>query len=174
MDIREAVESRRSVRSYLSDPVQPGLIEEIFDLARKAPSAKNLQPWRFVIVTHPETKQKLVRACRSQSFIAEAPVIIAGCADEMKSYPNIGRYTRSFAMDLAIIFDHLTLIARGKGLGTCWIGAFNEEEVKIILNIPENIRVVALTPLGYPRHWPPPQDRRKTEEIISFDRWTDD
>lgn len=168
MDLFEAIDKRRSVRSYLPNRIPEEALKEIFEAVRKAPSAKNLQPWKFIIINDKEIQKRLIPACRNQSFIAEAPLLIAGCANESESYPSLGQYMKSFPVDLAIAFDHLTLTARAKGLGTCWIGAFNEKEVRKILQIPKGIRVVALTPLGYPKAWPEAKPRQDLKKFLTY------
>jgi len=174
MDLFEVIEKRRSVRSYLPDEIDEKDIQEIFEVVRKAPSAKNLQPWRFIVIDDKAIQKKLVPACRNQAFISEAPLLIVGCANEEKCFTHMGQYMKSFSVDLAIIFDHLTLAARSKGLGTCWIGAFDEKEVKRILQLPKAVRVVALTPLGYPKEWPEAKPRRELPGIMNYNKYNDD
>jgi len=172
MDVFEAIDKRRSVREYLPDAIPEEDLKEIFESVRKAPSAKNLQPLKFIIINDKVIKEKLVPVCRNQTFITEAPLIIVGCAKENECYSQMGKYMRSYSVDLAIAFDHLTLAARSKGLGTCWIGAFDEKGVKKVLKIPrKGIRVVALTPLGYPKAWPAAKPRRDLSELVIYNRY---
>lgn len=150
MTVLEAIRSRRSVRRYDARPVPADVMERLKDSLRLAPSACNFQPWRFVLVTDANLKQDLARAAKNQMFMAEAPLIVVGCGFPDRAYKNMGGYWNSTEVDVAIALDHLTLAAVADGLGTCWIGAFNEEEVKKVLNIPANVKVVAMTPVGYP------------------------
>jgi nitroreductase len=103
--------------------------------------------------------------------MAEAPIIIVGCGFPDDCYASMGRYMKSWSVDVTIALEHLILQAQEEGLGTCWIGSFEEEEVKAILNIPENVKVLALTPLGYPDEIPRFRGRKSLDEIISYDRF---
>jgi nitroreductase len=120
-----------------------------------------------------ELKQQLASACWNQIFIAEAPLIVVACGHKI-DYSR-GRYMGDLSMlvDLSIAFTHLVLAARAEGLGTCWIGGFDNEKVKQLLNIPGEVNVVALTPLGYPKgeKFTEPHSRKTVEEIISIDSY---
>ncbi|MEN6626927.1 MAG: nitroreductase family protein [Candidatus Sumerlaeia bacterium] len=151
MDVMEAIRKRRSVRDYEPRPIPREVLESVTEALRLAPSACNFQPWRFVIVTDPDVRGRLAAACRNQRFIAEAPVIVAGCALTDESYTRMGGYWNSCDIDVAIALDHLTLAAAGAGLGTCWIGAFSEKDVKEVLGIPKNAKPIGLIVMGYPR-----------------------
>lgn len=151
MDVMEAIRKRRSVRDYEPRPIPREILESVTEALRLAPSACNFQPWRFVIVTDPDVRRRLAAACRNQRFIAEAPVIVAGCALTDESYTRMGGYWNSCDIDVAIALDHLTLAATGAGLGTCWIGAFSEKDVKDVLGIPANAKPIGLIVMGYPR-----------------------
>lgn len=171
MDVFEAIKKRRSIRAYRTEPIDDKTIARLLEAMRLAPSAKNLQPWKFIVVMDQNIKEELVSACRNQTFIAKAPCIIAACAFEKQSYNKMGSYMSSWAIDVAIAMDHLSLAAVSLGLGTCWIGAFNEGEVKRVLGIPDNVRVVALMPLGYPEYTPPPMPRKSLEEIVCYEKY---
>jgi len=150
MKVFEAIQKRHSVRSYLSDEVSGGKLEEILEAARLAPSAGNIQPWHFVVVTDQQMRKKLSKG-RYAKFLVESPVVLVGCGDR-KASPNW------YAVDTTIAMQNMVLTATSEGLGTCWIGSFNENQVKKLLNIPERFRVIALLALGY---------RRKTRELTS-------
>ncbi|MCX7918107.1 MAG: nitroreductase family protein [bacterium] len=171
MDFYEALKVRKSVRKYLDKPVEPSKLNRILEAARIAPSGCNAQPWKFILVTDPELKQKLVAACRNQKFIAEANLVIIACGNPELAYPRQGGYMNAFPIDVAIAVEHLCLAAAVEGLGTCWIGAFDEQEVKKILRIPDPWRVVALTPLGYPAETPPDRGRKPLGEITCQNKW---
>ena len=117
-----------------------------------------------------DIRQKLVAAARNQHFVGEAPVVIAACATETEHVMSCGQL--SYPIDLAIAIDHMTLKAVEEGLGTCWIGAFDEGEVKKILDIPEKVKVVSLLPIGYPEYVPSRTPRKMPEEITVFEKWT--
>jgi nitroreductase len=170
MDFYEVIEKRHSIRKYKPDTIGDDKLNRILETAHKAPSGKNGQPWRFIVIRDEELKKKLIIPCRDQAFIAEAPIIIVGCANEDESYQKQGNYMKSWPIDLAIAFDHLMLAATVEGLGTCWIGAFDEKEVKKALSIPEQLRVVALTPLGYAATEPKPKPRKTIQEVVFYDQ----
>ena len=169
MNFYDVIKNRRSVRKYKKDPIPEEALLRVLEAARLAPSGKNFQPWKFIIVKDKLIKEALARASADQFFIAEAPVIIVGLGFPDESYARMGRYMKSWAVDVTIALDHLMLQAQEEGLGTCWIGSFEEEEVKEILNVPEGVKVLALTPLGYPRVVPPFRGRKSLDEIISYD-----
>ncbi|NIM59389.1 MAG: nitroreductase [Candidatus Aminicenantes bacterium] len=171
MKVLDAIQKRRSVRKYKEDPIPEESLLRVLEAARLAPSGKNFQPWKFIIVKDKELKEKLAQASAGQFFIAKAPIIIVGCGFPDHSYARMGRYMKSWAVDVTIALEHLILQAQEEGLGTCWIGSFEEEEVKAILNVPEDVKVLALTPLGYPDEVPRFRGRKSLDEIISYDRY---
>ncbi len=171
MKVLEVIQKRRSVRKYKKDPIPEKALMRILEAARLAPSGKNFQPWKFIIVKDKALKEKLAQASAGQFFMAEAPIIIVGCGFPDNCYAHMGRYMKSWSVDVTIALEHLILQAQEEGLGTCWIGSFEEEEVKAILNIPENVKVLALTPLGYPDEIPRFRRRKSLDEIISYDRF---
>jgi len=171
MDVYEAIRARRSVRQWQDRPVEEEKLQRVMEAARLAPSAKNLQEWRFIVVSDPDLRRRLGVASRGQTFVGEAPVVIVGCAVDTQNVLSCGLH--SYPIDLAIAMDHITLAAVAEGLGTCWIGAFLEDQVKDVLGIPDEVRVVELMPLGYPADEPTGHKRRKTyDEAVVRDRWT--
>jgi nitroreductase len=171
LDFYDAVQKRLSVRSYKPDPIPEAVLNRIIETGRLAPSAKNYQPWKFIIVKDPTVKQALVPACRGQAFIAEAPVVICGCAVDAQVWKGMGGYWSAEAVDLAIALEHMMLAATAEGLGTCWIGAFTEAEVKNVLAIPEGVKPIALTPLGVPAREAKPRPRKPLSEIVCYDKY---
>lgn len=171
MKVLEVIQKRRSVRKYKEDPIPEKDLMRVLEAARLAPSGKNFQPWKFIIVKDKALKEKLAQASAGQFFMAEAPIIIVGCGFPDNCYAHMGRYMKSWSVDVTIALEHLILQAQEEGFGTCWIGSFEEEEVKAILNIPENVKVLALTPLGYPDEIPRFRGRKSLDEIISYDRF---
>jgi nitroreductase len=150
MKVMDAIRTRRSVRKYLNKPIPNEVMREMEDALRLAPSACNFQPWRFILVTDADLRQKVARAANGQMWMADAPVTIVGIGFPDMAYKKMGGSRTAIDIDLAIAIDHLTLAAVAQGLGTCWIGAFDEAKVKDLLAIPADARIVALTPLGYP------------------------
>jgi len=171
MDVFEAIQKRRSVRAYEPTPVPREILGKILEAARLAPSAGNIQPWHFIVVTDVVKREKLARAPFA-GFLKEAPVVIVGCGNQRAS-------PRWFMVDVAIAMQNTVLTATAEGLGTCWVGSFNEEEVKEMLKIPDDYRVVALLALGYPRKKMDIQGRilhlirrrKNLEEIVIFEEF---
>ena len=169
MDVSQAIQLRRSVRAYQDKKIEKEKLNKVLEAARLAPSANNRQEWKFVVVKDKNTKEKLAIAASSQTFIAEAPIVIVACATESQSTMSCGQ--RRYTVDLSIAVSFMILQAQELGLGTCWIGAFDESNVKDILGVPDNIRVVAITPLGYPAQDPAARSRKKMEQIVCFDKY---
>ncbi len=168
MDIEKVIQKRYSCRSYKDTPVPEEKLKNILEAAQLAPSASNRQPYKFIIVKDKGKREKLAEAA-GQSFIAEAPIIIAGVSLEPEKI--MGCEVPTYAVDLAIAMEHITLQAAAEGLGTCWTGAFPQQETKKILEIPEEYKVVTLMPLGYPTDSPGPKDRKSLDELISYEKF---
>ena len=173
MDVFETIKGRRSIRAYRDIEVPQEIVEKLIEAARWAPSAGNIQPWEFIIVRNPETKRRLAEAALGQSFIEEAPVVIVVCADEERSARGYGTRGRTLycIQDTAAAIQNIHLAACALGLGTCWVGAFKEDEARKILNIPGGVRPVAIIPVGYPAESPSPRSRRPLKEIIHYERF---
>lgn len=176
MDVMQAITTRRSVRSYSARALPDDVLQRMRQALRSAPSACNLQPWHFIFVTDEKLRQALAKASFDQLWIATAPLTVVACGFPDEAYKNMGGRGNSVDVDVAIAVDHLTLAAVADGLGTCWIGAFDEKQVKRLLELPEQAKVVALTPLGYPssqRLNKPLTDRerKRPAEIFSVDRY---
>ena len=173
MDVLEAIKGRRSIRAFKSEDVPPEIVEKLIDAARWAPSAGNIQPWEFIIVRNPEIKRNLAKAALNQSFVEEAPVVIVVCADEVRSSQGYGVRGKTLycIQDTAAATQNIHLAAYSLGLGTCWVGAFNEEEARKILEIPEGVRPVAIIPVGYPAEKPSARNRRPLNQIIHYEKF---
>lgn len=171
MDIYEAIALRKSVREFTAKDIPEAMLTRLLESARLAPSASNRQEWRFVVVRDQDTREKIAQASFGQTHVAQAPVVLACCADTDEHLMTCGQ--QSYPIDVAIAVTHITLCAAAEGLGTCWIGAFYEDQIKEILNIPQGIRVVTILPIGYPRD--PSQvvkTRLPMEKIIKRELWT--
>jgi len=173
MGVLDVIKARRSVRVYKGDSIPEEVLARIMEAARNAPSGKNLQPWKFILVRDAEKRMQLAEASRKQCFMAEAPLIIVACGYPDRSYQRQGNYMASWSIDVSIAVDHLMLQAQEEGLGTCWIGAFDEGEVKTLLSIPKGVKVLALTPLGYPDESPAHRGRRDLDRIVCSERYQD-
>jgi nitroreductase len=173
MDLSQAIRDRRSIRKYKDIPVEWEKIEHVLNAARLAPSWKNQQCWRFLVLTDPVKRASLLAAFPEENpgkkAIELAPSVIVVCADPAESGVENG--IEYFIADTAIAFEHLCLAAHELGLGTCWMGMFDEESVKKALGIPQAIRVIGITPLGYPDQEPRPRPRKELGEIAYVDSW---
>jgi nitroreductase len=168
MELIEAIRTRYSCRDYLDRPIEPEILKQLLDAARLAPSAKNLQDWRFVIVTDHKLKNKVAQAANNQMFIANAGAIIVACsvcAESMLCGQRIA------PIDVAIGLDHITLRATDLGLATCWIGSFYPDQVRQLLNIPADVDIVELMALGYPADESRQGKRVELDQITCYDTW---
>lgn len=168
MDLTVAIEKRRSIRRFLDKPVEIATIGGILEVAKEAPSSGNIQNWRFVIVTDEKIKAEIADACLKQTWINTAPALIVVCceASATKSY---GKKSNLFNIqNTAIITTLIMLKATEVGLGTCWIGSFDENAVKRILRLPANFEVHAVLPIGYPH----PDEKYHSHSRTSIDKLT--
>ena len=199
MQVLDSIRKRRSIRDYKPDGIPKDVLGRLLEALRLAPTGGNRQPFKFIVVEEEATKGKVAAACRwkpgkpdGHEFVAGAPVVIVACGSEKEA---ITRYYKGgevsltmgvapgaldgeeldqqnlMAVDLAIALDHLTLVAAEEGLGTCWIAALDERELKKILSVPDDMRVLFVMPVGYPVSWPGPRPRKATEEIICWNRF---
>ncbi|MBE3586146.1 MULTISPECIES: nitroreductase family protein [Desulfofundulus] len=169
--ILSLVRGRYSVRHYRPDPLPEALLDQLLEAARWAPSAGNLQPWFFYVVTRQEKKEALARAALNQRFITQVPVVIVVCAEPERSARVYGERGRKLycIQDTAAAIQNILLTASALGLGTCWVGAFNEDQVRECLEIPPQFRPVAIIPVGYPADDPARRPkRRELEDIVSY------
>jgi nitroreductase len=161
----EKILKRRSIRCYKKEPVPDEICSRILEAGRQAPSAANRQPWHFVVVTDPELKGRLSTG-RYNSFIRESAFTIVGIA---LPYDRVSE--KWGVVDVTIAMQNMVLAAEVQGVGSCWVGDFKEEEVKRSLNIPEEAKVVALLPMGFPDERPGPKPKKPLSEIVHYNRW---
>ena len=170
MDVFEAITVRKSVRTFLDRPVAEDVLEKILDAARLAPSARNAQEWRFVVVSNGAVRRRIAAEAARQPFIGTAGILLACCAVTDGRIMRCGQ--PAYPIDVAIAMDHLTLAAAVEGLGTCWIGSFDEALVREILGIPSAVRVVQLMPLGYPADPSAvSKSRLGLDTLLHYERW---
>lgn len=171
MNVLEAIKGRRSIRAFKSDDLPKETVEKLVEAARWAPSAGNIQPWEFIIIRKPEIKRKLAETALEQSFIEDAPIVIVVCANEERSSQGYGVRGKTLycIQDTAAAIQNIHLAAYSLGLGTCWIGAFKEEEAKRILKVPDGVRPVAIIPVGYPDESPIQRKRREISQIVHYE-----
>jgi nitroreductase len=173
VNFMEVVQARRSLRSYLDKPVEREKLEYVLESARLAPSWKNMQCWRFIVVED-EVGRRGLAECMAESnpgrkALIGVPIVIVLCAVPTESEVYEGK--DYMMLDAGLAMEHLMLAATEQGLGTCWQGLFSEVKVREALNIPENVRVVAMTPLGYAAEERRPRPRKGRAEIVFHEKW---
>lgn len=177
MSFLRLVRKRKSIRKYSSQPVPRQVIDRCLEAARLSPSACNSQPWSFIVVDNQELKNNLARRAFSgiysiNSFAKEAAVLIVVVSEPSTYIARLGGYLRGVQyslIDIGIACEHLILQATEEGLGTCWLGWFNEKEVKKILNIPANKKVDVIISMGYPESLKlKEKPRKRLDEIRKY------
>jgi len=167
MEFMEVVRQRRSVRQYRPDPVPSEKIDYVLEAARLAPSWANGQCCTFLVVSDPRVKHELAQA--GNEWIEQAPVIIVACADpKLSGVKNDQPY---YLLDVGIAMEHLVLAATEQGLGTCWVGWFSEDRARAALGVPDGVRAVASTPLGFPNEEPAARPRKSLAELVRVNQW---
>jgi nitroreductase len=168
MELSEAIRGRRSIRAFKKRNVPEEIVEKLIYAASWAPSAGGIQPWEFVIVKEPAVKKKLAQAALDQAFVEEAPVVIVVCANERRSSMGYGFRGKTLycIQDTAAATQNILLTAYSLGLGTCWVGAFNEGEAREAVNAPDWVRPVAMVPVGYANEIPSQRSRRPASWIV--------
>jgi nitroreductase len=169
MDLLPEIKNRVSTRKFTDSPVPKDALERIAEAGRLAPSAKNRQPWRFIIIQDEEKRKKIKTAAFSQEHVGSAPVVIAGCTTNVDyAMPN-GQI--SYPIDLSIALSFMSLQAVREGLGTCFISTYDEADIKAILTVPYSMRVVLLLLVGYAAETPMRPMRHDNKRVISYDHW---
>lgn len=173
MDLASVIRSRRSVRAFRPTPIPENLLLELVELANWAPSAGNLQSRDFILVRDPAIRRGLARAALDQEFVAEAPAVLVVCANAHRVFARYGRRGQDLYMlqDAAAATENFLLAAQEAGLGATWVGAFDEEEIRHLLHLPDHVRPVTLVPVGWPGETPEPREHRPLEEILHWDVW---
>jgi len=172
MDIFQVMQDRRSIRAYTDQVVSQEQLFQVLEAGRIAPSWENKQCWSYVVVSDPALKARLGEVARynpDRTAFEKATFVLVLCANPRQS----GNYEGKpyYMTDAAISLEHVVLAAAALGLGTCWVGWINEQAIKDLLGIPENQRVVALTPLGYPAQSPGPRPRKELGKMAFLDTW---
>ncbi|RLE47688.1 nitroreductase family protein [Candidatus Woesearchaeota archaeon] len=172
MDVFDIIYNRRSVRKFKDIPVEMEKIGKILDAGRLAPSAGNLQDWKFILVKKPETIEAVAKSCLEQFWIDSAPVLIVVCTDPSRTIEHYGNrgefysYHNGAAAVMSMIFA-----ASAQGLATCWVGAFEDAMIKRILNIPDNVIVHAVLPIGYAAEKPPAPSKFNLENVTFLESY---
>jgi nitroreductase len=168
-NILNLIRNRGSIRSYKDKIIPQQELLNIIESARLAQSAANRQPWEFILVTNPTIKGKVAEVANHQSFVGEAAAVVVCLADIEKS-ARVGPF-EGFLIDLAIAIENMALTSWDLGIGSCWIGAFNEGRVRELLGIPAHLRVVSLLTLGYPDERPGAKSRKSLNEILHYEKY---
>ncbi len=168
MNFWQLIEARRSIRAFSNAPVDDAAVQRILEAANIAPSAGNLQGYEIYLVTDQETREQLVHAARGQAFVAQAPVVLVFCANGERSAARYGeRGVRLYSVqDATIATTFAMLAAADLGLGTVWVGAFDDEMVRAAINAPPQHHPVAMLPIGHPTVNPPPRPRRPLSDLV--------
>ncbi len=170
MTVLEEIAARRSIREYAALPVEEEKLARVLEAARLAPTARNQQQWRILVLDDPALKERLVEAASPhQPFLKQAPILLVACALNPGYVMRCGH--PAYLLDLAIVLDHLALQAVREGLGTCWIGSFDQEKAKNVLGIPDAVPIVELMSLGYPARVPAARGRKPLAELIGRGSW---
>ena len=169
MSLMDIIQKRYSCRSYLEKEIEQEKLDKIFEAARLAPSAKNFQDWRFIVVTDKEIKAKAAALTNRAPIFEKAGAIIAACSNKdyiMQCGQAIG------PIDVSIALEHISLQAAELGLATCWIGSFDAEKVRQLLEIPDDVVIIELMTLGYPAEQGKQNTRLAIEEILCYNKWS--
>ncbi|KXS43734.1 MULTISPECIES: nitroreductase family protein [unclassified Candidatus Frackibacter] len=175
MNILDVIKNRRSVRRYRDKSVSNELIEKIIDAARFAPSAHNDQPWKFIVTKDEEKLEQMSEDSKYAKFLSSAPAAIVVCADYKNSHQREGIYDYSIdyfcIQDTAAAIQNILLAAQGLGLGTCWIGDYDEEKLSNLFNIEDPYYPVGIISLGFTDKLPGTPKRKPLEEILCYEKF---
>lgn len=171
MELFEAFERRHSIRAYSSKEIPDEVLRRILEAANSAPSAGNLQAYEIVVVKDAKRKQQLAQAAYGQTFIAQAPVVLVFVQNPQRSSIRYGQrgVTLYSLQDATIACTFAHLAATALGLGSCWVGAFDDDAVARVINAPKGMRPVAILPIGYPAEQPWATPRRRLDDIVHFE-----
>jgi len=169
MEVLPEILARRTIRKYSTKAVDKAALDRVLEAGRLAPSAKNRQEWRFVVVQKKELRQRIQEAAFGQEYVGTAPVIVAACTTNIDYRMPNGQL--SYPIDISFAVSHMVLQAVREGLGTSIVTTFGEQEVQEILTVPYSMRIVMLLLVGYPDELPEPASRKPLKRIVSFNHW---
>ena len=170
MSFLDLANKRYSVRAYRADAVPDDVLAQVLEAARLAPTAANRQPFRLVVI-HTRGREDDLKRIYGRDWFLQPPLVIAICGLPGKGWTRASDAANYTDVDAGIVFDHLTLAAADLGLGTCWIGAFDPVAAREVLGLPDGVRPIAFTPLGYPAGDFRPKQRKPLEELVSYEHW---
>jgi len=169
MNIIDVIKTRRSIRKYSTQPIEDEKLNSILEAGRWAPSARNEQLWKFVVVKDKDKIKELYDSYGGPAEFKKAPVTVVACG--LGPYGNMKCGQPRYTVDVSIAMSYMILEAYEQGLATCWLGSFEEEKIKGVLKIPEDVRIVAVTPLGYAAESPEARPRKTLEEIVCYNEY---
>jgi len=173
MDIFETMKKRRPVKRFKRLPIPDEKLNSVLGAMRLAPSAANSQPWKFVVVRDDQMKQRVASACQGQKFIADAPVLVVGCATIAEAYPYLGMYMSAYPMDMGLAFGSGELAAFQEGLAVHWVYQFHNEKIQELLSIPSgDVNVVFIMALGFSDEDGEPDGRKNLSEIVRYEKYS--
>ena len=171
MSFAELIRARHAVRAYRPDPVPDGLLAQVLEAGRLAPTAANRQPIRILVV-HTAGREAELRRLYARDWFTAAPVILGVCTVAREAWVREAIDGRSYAdVDAAIVMDHMVLAATDLGLGTCWVAAFNPAVAREVLGLPDDVEPLLFTTLGFPADEPGPKERRPLADLVHLERW---
>ncbi len=170
MDFADLIKMRYSVRAYKSDPIGNEKLQCVLEAARLAPTAANRQPFQIIVI-HTARQKKALRRIYDKDWFVQAPIVICACGLPEQGW--VRRDGKNYTdVDVSIVMDHIILAATEAGLGTCWVGAFDPDATREVLNLPEDVEPIAFTPLGYPADEPRIKKRKSLSELVRYERWS--
>ncbi len=169
MELIPSIEERQSIQKFTSRPIESEKLKTVLEAGRRAPSAKNRQPWRFIVVEDASARKKIETAAFGQEHVGQAPAIVAACTTNIDYLMPNGQ--PAYPIDIALAVSFMMIQAQAEGIGSCIVTTFDEREVKEILTVPFSMRVVMLLLLGYPGELPFPTTRKPFDQVISFNHW---
>lgn len=171
MSLLNPIAKRRSIRSFSGEPVDRQVLDSILEAGRRAPSAKNRQPWRFIVMTEPDLKKAVVSAAYGQEWLGDAAAVIALCTTNVDYQMPNGQL--SYPLDISFAASFMMLQAESEGLGSCLVSTYQEAELKSVLSIPYSMRIVLLLAVGPAGDEPsgPPSHRKPLDAIASYNHW---
>ncbi len=169
MEFSDLIRERYSVRAYTPDPIEDEKLDRVLEAARLAPTAANRQPFRILVIETAGREEELSRIYGKAWFV-QPPLVICACGLPEEGWTR--RDGKSYVdVDVAIVMDHLILAAANEGLGTCWVGAFDPDEAREVLSLPEDVEPIAFTPLGYPADEPGSKKRKPLDKLVRYGNW---
>lgn len=180
MDVKQAIEQRRSIRKYKDIPVEEEKLKVILEAARLAPTGSNTQSGKFIVVRSKDMREKIAEVSHRQKWMTQAPLFICCVADISVRLPDsdffVDEMSPQFEVkqcirDVSIQADHIVLQAQELGLSSCWIGWYNQTEIRETLGLPADKYVVGVLIIGYADEIPPPRKRKTLEEIVRYEKW---